>query len=38
MGLPAEVALAMQANLAVIQTLSEQFGLIEKRLAEKLGP
>jgi hypothetical protein len=38
MGLPAEVALAMQANLAVIQTLSEQIGLLEKRLAEKLGP
>ena len=38
MGLHAEVALAMRANLVVIQTLSEQFGLIEKRLAEKLGP
>jgi len=38
MGLPAEVALAMQANLAVIQTLSEQIGLLEKRLAEKFGP
>jgi hypothetical protein len=29
---------AMQTNLAVIQTLSEQFGPVEKRLAEKLGP
>ena len=38
MGLPAEVALAMQANLAVIQTLSAQIGRLEKRLAEKLGP
>jgi transposase len=38
MGLPAEVALAMQTNLAVIKTFSEQIGLLEKRLAEKVGP
>jgi transposase len=38
MGLPAEVALAMQANLVVIATLSTQIVLLEKRLAEKVGP
>ncbi|MEX3969675.1 IS110 family transposase [Paraburkholderia caribensis] len=36
MGLPTDVALAMQANLAVIQTLSTQIALLEKRLAEKV--
>jgi transposase len=38
MGLPAEVALAMQANLAVVTTLSAQIELLEKRLAEKVRP
>jgi transposase len=38
MGLPADVALAMQANRAVIKTLSAQIDLLEKRLAEKVGP
>jgi transposase len=38
MALPAEVALAMQANLAVVSTLSTQIGLLEKRLAEKVRP
>jgi transposase len=38
MGLPADVALAMQANLAVIKTLSVQIGLLEKRLGEKVEP
>jgi len=38
MGLPSEVALAMQANLAVVTTLSTQIELLEKRLAEKVGP
>jgi transposase len=37
MGLPAEVCLAMQTNVAVITTLSEQIELIENRLAEQLG-
>ncbi|KVN88992.1 IS110 family transposase [Burkholderia ubonensis] len=36
MGLPAEVALAMQSSLAVIQTLSTQIGLLENRLAENV--
>lgn len=36
--LPPEVVLAMQANLAVIKTLSVQIALLEKRLAEKMGP
>ncbi|KVR38186.1 transposase [Burkholderia ubonensis] len=38
MGLPAEVALAMQANLAVIKTLSTQIKLVEERLEEKVQP
>jgi transposase len=38
MGLPAEVALAMQANLAVVTTLCTQIGLLEKRLADKVRP
>jgi transposase len=38
MGLPAEVALAMQTNLAVVTTLSTQIELLEKRLAEKVRP
>ena len=38
MRLPAEVALAMQANLAVVTTLSTQIELLEKRLAEKVRP
>jgi transposase len=36
MRLPPDVALAMQANLAVIKTLSTQIELLEKRLAEKV--
>ncbi|BCG01703.1 IS110 family transposase (plasmid) [Paraburkholderia sp. PGU19] len=36
MGFPADVALAMQANLAVVKTLSAQIVLLEKRLAEKV--
>ncbi|KVQ20144.1 IS110 family transposase, partial [Burkholderia ubonensis] len=38
MRLPAEVALAMQANLAVIKTLSTQIKLVEERLEEKVQP
>jgi hypothetical protein len=38
MGPPAEVVLAMQANLVVVATLSTQIGLLEKRLAETVGP
>nr|WP_284507626.1 IS110 family transposase [Caballeronia sp. AZ7_KS35] len=38
MGLPAEVALAMEANLAVIKTLSAQIDLLEQRLEEKIQP
>lgn len=37
MGLPADVALAVQSNLAVITTLSAQIELLEKRLQERLG-
>jgi transposase len=38
MGLPPEVALAMQANLAVVTTLCTQIELLEKRLADKVRP
>ncbi|WP_116149943.1 IS110 family transposase [Paraburkholderia sp. BL27I4N3] len=38
MGLPADVALAMQANLAVVTTLCAQIELLEKRLADKVRP
>ncbi|MDH6148220.1 MULTISPECIES: IS110 family transposase [Paraburkholderia] len=38
MGLPAEVALAIQANLAVVSTLSTQIEVLEKRLADKVRP
>ena len=37
MPLSAEVALAVKANVAVIGTLSEQIGVLEKRLQEKVG-
>ena len=37
MGFPDEVALAVKANIAVIQTLGAQIDLIEKRLQEKVG-
>lgn len=37
MGLHEDVAFALKANLAVIDTLSEQIGLLEKRLQEKVG-
>lgn len=37
MGFPADVALAVQSNLAVITTLSEQIDLLEKRLQESVG-
>lgn len=37
MGLPADVVLAVQSNLAVITTLSEQIELLEKRLQESVG-
>jgi len=37
MGLSADVALAVQSNLAVITTLSEQIDLLEKRLQESVG-
>jgi transposase len=37
MPLPAEVGLAVKANVAVIGTLSEQIGVLEKRLQEKVG-
>jgi transposase len=38
MELPAEVTLAVQANVAVIATLSAQIELLEKRLQEKVEP
>ena len=38
MDLPAEVTLAIQANVAVIKTLSAQIELLEKRLQEKVKP
>jgi transposase len=37
MPLPAEVALAIKANVAVITTLSAQIVLLEKRLQERVG-
>jgi transposase len=37
MGLPEEVGLAVQSNLAVILTLSAQIDLLEKRLQERVG-
>ena len=37
MGLPADVALAIKSNLAVIITLNAQIDLLEKRLQEKIG-
>ncbi len=37
MGLPADVALAVQSNLAVVATLGAQIELLERRLQEKLG-
>jgi transposase len=37
MGLPADVALAVQSNLAVIITLGGQIDLLEKRLQERVG-
>jgi transposase len=36
MPLPADVALAIKANVAVIETLSEQIDLLEKRLQERV--
>ncbi|WP_230625490.1 transposase [Cupriavidus necator] len=38
MGLPADVGLAIHANVAVIATLSAQIELLEKRLQEKVKP
>ncbi len=35
-GFAPDVALAMQANLAVIQTLQEQIGILEKRLMDRV--
>jgi transposase len=37
MGLPADVALAVQSNVAVVTTLGAQIELLEKRLQERLG-
>lgn len=37
MGLPADVALAVKSNLAVIITLNEQIDVLEKHLQEKIG-
>ncbi|MBA3033900.1 MAG: IS110 family transposase [Gammaproteobacteria bacterium] len=37
MGFPEEVAWAVKANVAVIQTLGAQIDLLEKRLQEKVG-
>lgn len=37
MGLPEDVALAVQSNRAVVATLGEQINLLEKRLQERLG-
>ncbi|MDK9704917.1 MAG: IS110 family transposase [Sulfuritalea sp.] len=37
MGLPEDVALAVESNLAVVTTLGAQIELLEKRLQEKLG-
>jgi len=38
MGLPTDVGLAIQANVAVIATLSAQIELLEERLQEKVKP
>jgi len=38
MGMAPDVAMAMQANLAVIATLTEQIELLEKRLQERVRP
>jgi len=37
MGLPEDVALAVESNLAVVTTLGAQIELLERRLQEKLG-
>lgn len=37
MGLPADVALAVQSNLAVVTTLGAQIELLENRLQERIG-
>lgn len=37
MGFPADVALAIKSNLAVVTTLSEQIDLLEKRLQEDMS-
>ena len=37
MGLPADVALAVKSNLAVVSTLNAQIDVLEKRLQEKAG-
>lgn len=37
MPLPEDVALAIKTNVAVIETLTEQISLVEKRLQEKVG-
>ena len=37
MGLTADVALAIESNLAVVTTLSAQIDLLEKRLQERVG-
>lgn len=37
MGLPEDVALAVQSNRAVVATLGEQIEVLEKRLQERLG-
>lgn len=38
MALPAEVALAIKTNLAVVATLSAQIDVVEKRLQERVKP
>jgi transposase len=38
LGLPDDVSLAVQSNLAVIQTLNEQIDKLEKRLQERVRP
>lgn len=37
MGLPEDVALAVESNRAVVATLGEQINILEKRLQERLG-
>jgi transposase len=37
-GFAPDVALAMQANMAVMQSLQEQIGILEKRLMERVKP